>query len=453
MQPSREFNFDGLIGPTHNYAGLSYGNVASAKHQNQTSSPRQAALQGLGKMKTLADLGIGQAILPPLYRPRFEFLRQLGFSGSTKQLIDAAWKTNPALLATCYSASNMWTANAATISPSNDSFDGRLHLTVANLSSTLHRSIEHSSTQRNLNAIFSNTQHFAVHPALPSQAGLSDEGAANHTRLGPTGFHEDQAGLQIFVYGVDRLCRSAISPTKFPARQTRLASESVARLHGLKANRTFFWQQNPVAIDAGVFHNDVISIGHQNVLLCHQFSFVDQVKNLNRLKIEFEKQYDQPLFVVEFSSKEISLPDAVTSYLFNSQLVTRPDGGMTLVCPLECQQNTSAHHCTLRLLDDENPVDQVEFLDLRQSMNNGGGPACLRLRVAMTETEQARIHQGVLFTNELHTQLADWIQTHYRDELHPDDLRDSALLEEVSEAFVELSKILQLPTDALCDLR
>ena len=24
-----EVNFDGLVGPTHNYAGLSYGNVAS----------------------------------------------------------------------------------------------------------------------------------------------------------------------------------------------------------------------------------------------------------------------------------------------------------------------------------------------------------------------------------------------------------------------------------------
>ena len=87
MHAIREFNFDGLIGPTHNYAGLSYGNIASAKHRQKSSSPRQAALQGLAKMKALADQGIGQAILPPLRRPRFEFLRELGYHGSNEQLI------------------------------------------------------------------------------------------------------------------------------------------------------------------------------------------------------------------------------------------------------------------------------------------------------------------------------------------------------------------------------
>lgn len=453
MQPTREFNFDGLIGPTHNYAGLSYGNIASTKHHNQTSSPKQAALQGLAKMKTLAELGIGQAILPPLLRPRFDFLRQLGFSGSPAQLLDAAWKQNPAFLATCYSASNMWTANAATVSPSDDSADGRLHLTVANLSSTLHRSIEHPSTWRNLKAIFPDPELFAVHPALPSQAGFSDEGAANHTRLGPIGFQDSHAGLQVFVYGVDQLDRSSTSPAKFPARQTRLASESVARRHQLSAERTFFWQQNPKSIDAGVFHNDVISVGHQNVLLCHEMSFVDQAAKLNELRVAFESEFDQPLHVVEFSANELSLPDAVASYLFNSQIVSRPDGGMTLVCPIECKENSSAHHCVLRLIDEANPIDQVEFLDLRQSMNNGGGPACLRLRVAMTDSELAKIHQGVLFTGQLCNQLNQWVQTHYRDELHPDDLRDPDLADEVKNAFADLSTILKLPAEVLFDRR
>ena len=452
MQPTREFNFDGLIGPTHNFAGLSYGNIASTKHHNQSSSPKQAALQGLGKMKTLAELGIGQAILPPLFRPRFDFLRQLGFSGSPAQLLDAAWKQNPALLATCYSASNMWTANAATVSPSNDSADNRLHLTVANLSSTLHRSIEHPSTWRNLDAIFSAPEHFAVHPALPSQSGFSDEGAANHTRLGPIGFQDNHAGLQIFVYGADRLDRVSVSPTQFPARQTRLASESVARKHQLQPSRTFFWQQNPQAIDAGVFHNDVISVGHQNVLLCHEMSFVDQPKKLSQLRIAFESAFDQPLHVVEFSADEFPLRDAVASYLFNSQIVSRPDGGMTLICPIECQENSSTHKCILRLVDAPNPIDQVKFLDLRQSMNNGGGPACLRLRVAMTDSELAKIHQGVIFTDSLYEQLTQWVQAHYRDELHPDDLRDPGLVDEVKEAFTDLSTILKLPAEVLLDL-
>jgi succinylarginine dihydrolase len=444
-----EFNFDGLIGPTHNYAGLSYGNVASAKHQNQTSSPRQAALQGLAKMKRLAEIGVGQAILPPLCRPRLSFLRQLGLFGSPAQLVDAASKIDPALLATCYSASNMWTANAATVSPSDDSVDGRLHLTVANLSSTLHRSIEHPSTWGNLNAIFAAPEHFAVHPALPSQLGLNDEGAANHTRLHPQ--DSQGGGIQLFVFGVDSLNRSSASPKRFPARQTRLASESVARLHQLDSARTFFWQQNPQAIDAGVFHNDVISVGHQNVLLCHEMSFVDQVEKLQQIKLAFEQLYDQPLFIVEFSSNEISLKDAVASYLFNSQLVTRPDGGITVICPLECESIPAAKNCVQRLIEDTNPVDKVEFLDLRQSMNNGGGPACLRLRVSMTAEEQANIHQGILFTPALYDRLTQWVQTHYRNKLHPDDLRDPVLIDEVQNAFDDLSKILQLPNEVLCD--
>ena len=288
MQPIREFNFDGLIGPTHNYAGLSYGNMASAKHKRKASSPQQAALQGLAKMKAMADLGIGQAILPPLRRPRFEFLRELGFVGTNEQLLEQSHAVDPALLATCYSASNMWTANAATVSPSNDCEDGRLHLTTANLSSTLHRSIEHPSTSRLLNFIFSAEQHFAVHPALPSQAGLRDEGAANHTRLCPPNFQNSTAGLELFVYGADPLNQESAAPEKFPARQTKLASESIARLHQLDPANTFFLQQSPQAIDAGVFHNDVISVGNQNVLLCHEFSFVDQDDQLQRVRDRFQ---------------------------------------------------------------------------------------------------------------------------------------------------------------------
>ena len=102
-----EFNFDGLIGPTHNYAGLSYGNIASATHQNQPSSPRAAALQGLQKMKLLASLGVGQCVLPPLRRPRIELLRQLGFAGKLdSDVIEAAYQTDPVLVAVCYSAAN-----------------------------------------------------------------------------------------------------------------------------------------------------------------------------------------------------------------------------------------------------------------------------------------------------------------------------------------------------------
>ena len=444
-----EFNFDGLIGPTHNYAGLSFGNVASASHQNQPSSPKAAALQGLEKMKFVYDLGIGHCVLPPLRRPRFEFLRQLGFAGTDKQLLDKAYADSPVLLASCYSASNMWTANAATISPSADCEDGRLHITPANLSSTLHRSIEHPSTTRHLRAIFSDSECFAVHSPLPSQAGLADEGAANHTRLAPS---HGQSGMELFAYGVDTTNPDAPKPGKFPARQTMLASDAIARNHGVAKDRTYFLHQNPDAIDAGVFHNDVISVGNENVLLCHELAFMDQANQISKLKQQFESTYDSPLFVVQFSSEEIELSDAVSSYLFNSQLVTRPDGNMTLICPLECQENPSALACTQRIVAESNPVDQVVFLDLRQSMNNGGGPACLRLRVVLNEQQQAQIHQGVVFNDALYGRLVDWVNQHYRDRLVPDDLRDPNLVDESLGAIEELARILEMPAEVLLDV-
>lgn len=443
-----EFNFDGLVGPTHNYAGLSFGNVASESHQNKTSNPKSAALQGLEKMKFVASLGIGQCVLPPLVRPRLEFLRALGFSGTDSQMVDDAYKQSPALLASCFSASNMWSANAATVSPSADCEDGRLHMTPANLSSTLHRSIEPPSTTRNLRAIFSDPQHFVVHDSLSSQSGLSDEGAANHSRLVAA---HDRSGIELFVYGIDTLNRAALRPEKFPARQTRLASEAIARNHGLSCSKAVFLQQNPAAIDAGVFHNDVISVANENVLLCHEMAFVDQANQLAELRKQFEKEFEAQLFVIELSDKELPLADAVSSYLFNSQLVTRADGKMTLVCPLECRENPNAQGCLEKIVERSNPIQEIEFLNLRQSMNNGGGSACLRLRVVLTTEQQSSMHQGVVFDDQLYSQLVDWIESHYREQIAPDDLRDPALVSESFDAIASLAKILDLPESVLLD--
>ncbi len=446
---AKEYNFDGLIGPTHNYAGLSFGNVASTSHRNLPSSPRAAALQGLEKMKFVADLGIGQCVLPPLRRPRFEFLRELGFSGTDKQLIEKAYAYKPELVGICFSASNMWTANAATISPSTDCRDGKLHVTPANLSSTLHRSIEYPSTTRNLRAIFADQDHFSVHDALPSQPALSDEGAANHTRLCPT---HGGPGIEFFVFGADPTRHDSDSPEKFPARQTLLASQAIARNHGVTVDHCVFAQQNPAAIDAGVFHNDVISVGNQNVLLCHEMAFVDQADTTQRLKTTFQEIFDQTLFVIEFSNQEIPIEDVVASYLFNSQLLTRPDGKMTLVCPIEVKKNDAARSCTERLISESNPVDTVQFLDLRQSMNNGGGPACLRLRVVLNEEQQASVHQGIVLTDSRYKQLTSWVNSSYREQLTPNDLRDPKLIDESLSAMESLATILDLPPSVLLDL-
>lgn len=444
----REYNFDGIVGPTHNYAGLSHGNVASTKHKSQTANPRAAALEGLAKMQFVSSLGIGQAILPPLFRPRIRLLYDLGFRGSPEQMVERAFQADPAILAACYSASSMWTANAATVSPSSDCDDGKLHLTPANLSTLLHRSIEAESTLRTLRAIFSDGRFFEVHPALFPCQTLTDEGAANHTRL--CGEYSS-AGLETFVFGRSALDGNTPAPKKYPARQTLESCQAIARMHQLNPENTFIIQQNPDAIDAGVFHNDVISVGNQNVLLCHEKAFLDQANQLHKLSERFESLYQQPLHVVEILESQLSIADTVSSYLFNSQLLSKSDGTMTLLCPADCQENPAAKAATDGILAGDNPINQVEFLNLRQSMNNGGGPACLRLRVVLNEEQATAIHQGIIFTDELHQSLSHWVETHYRDSLTPEDLRDPKLIDESYTAFESLSRIIGLPLDVLAD--
>ncbi|MGI9518231.1 MAG: N-succinylarginine dihydrolase [Pirellulaceae bacterium] len=437
-----EVNFDGIVGPTHNYAGLSFGNIASTSHMNRSSSPRQAALQGLEKMRFVHSLGIPQAVLPPLRRPRLELLRDLGYSGSDTEVVDAAWKSQRSLVAACFSASNMWTANAATVSPSPDCGDNRLHLTPANLQSGLHRSIEADETTRMLRAVFPDADRFVVHEPLPANTATSDEGAANHTRL-----CVDYAdfGVEVFVFGRSAFDQTRPVPIKFPARQTLEASEAIARRHRLDARSTLMIQQLPAAIDAGVFHNDVISVGNRNYFLYHEQAFVDTQAAVSSIRAVFVQNCGDSLFTTCITNAELSMIDAVKSYLFNSQLLSRPDGGMTLLCPVEVRELASAKSCTDRILQEDNPVDSVEFLDLRQSMYNGGGPACLRLRIVLTDDALESLNPGVRFTATLYEKLKDWVNDHYRNELAPDDLCDPQLIHEVDAAFVELATILQLP--------
>ena len=152
--PTLEVNFDGIVGPTHNYAGLSPGNIASAKNAGETSRPRKAALQGLAKAKRLADMGLVQHVLPPLARPDVDSLRRVGFSGSDAEVLERAGKDAPDALAAAFCASAMWAAIAATVSPSVDSADSRLHLTPANLAFNRHRALEAQQTRDVLRAVF-----------------------------------------------------------------------------------------------------------------------------------------------------------------------------------------------------------------------------------------------------------------------------------------------------------
>jgi len=437
---SYEVNFDGLVGPTHNYGGLSYGNVASQSNSQQGSSPREAARQGLAKMKALADMGFKQGVLAPQERPDVAALRRLGFSGSDAEVIQrAAKEAMPLLVASC-SASSMWVANAATVSPSADTADGRVHFTAANLNCKYHRSIEHPTTSRVLAAMFDNDKHFAHHPALPAVAQFGDEGAANHTRFCRS---YGEAGVEFFVYGRSAFDSRYPAPQKYPARQTLEASQAVARLHGLSDDGVVYAQQNPAVIDQGVFHNDVIAVGNGEVLFYHEDAFLETDAVLGQLQAKLASKGGN-FQAIRVPRAKVAVEDAVRSYLFNSQLLSREDGSMLLVVPEECRNNERVWAYLQQLASQGGAVQEVKVFDLKQSMQNGGGPACLRLRVALKESELAAVNPGVIMTAPLYDTLLQWVDKHYRDRLGEADLADPQLLVECRTALDELTQILKL---------
>ncbi|MEO1241985.1 MAG: N-succinylarginine dihydrolase [Pseudomonadota bacterium] len=423
-----EYNFDGLIGPTHNYAGLSFGNLASAKNAGAASNPREAALQGLAKMRAAMELGLRQGFLPPQDRPHLKTLRALGFSGSDRQIIEKAAAAEPQLLANCYAASSMWTANAGTVAPSPDTSDGKVHFTAANLAANFHRSIEAETTARTLAHIFNDDDCFVHHPPLPGAMHFGDEGAANHGRLCEA--HGD-TGVHLFVYGVDG--------EKFPARQKQRASEAVARNHLLDPSKTVFVQQSAAALDAGAFHNDVVGVANGTVLFLHAQSFADP--NAAYAAIREAAPFVE---IVEAQADKVSLNDCIKSYLFNSQLLTLPGGEMALLLPTEAEENPHVKAFVDETVSKNNPINRVIYKNVRESMRNGGGPACLRLRVVLSETEAKAASQHFLLDDGKVTKLEEWVKAHYRDRITPDDLRDPALMEESFAAMQALTDLLRM---------
>jgi succinylarginine dihydrolase len=441
MTRLREFNLDGLPGPTHNYAGLSHGNLASTTHGGHASSPQTAALQGIAKMEALASRGLGQLVMPPQHRPDLDALRRLGYAGSNESLLR---DTPLPELARHASASAMWTANAATVFPSTDTLDGRTHLVVANLHDRFHRTLEAPQTTRTLRAVFADPERFAVHAPAPSHPDYADEGAANHTRLVGT---DGQDAMHLFAYGRE----GGVSHTRLPARQSLYGSTAVARIGQLDPSRAVFARNTARAIDAGVFHNDVIAVGNDQVLLAHECAFVDQDALIAELGARIEG-----LCAVVVPERDLPLADAVSTYLFNSQLVTLGDGRMLLVAPADVARSETASEVVARIVADAaNPIGEVLYLDLRESMRNGGGPACLRLRVALRDDDAACLRGNVrLEVSEspvasrpghvTSAALRSWVGRYYRDRLVPDDLRDPQLGVESREALDALSTLLGL---------
>lgn len=419
----QEIQFDGLVGPTHHYAGLALGNLASGRNRAEVSNPRAAALEGLTKMQRLLDWGVPQALLPPLPRPDLASLRRLGFGGTLQQMLDQVWHEAPDYLAACCSASAMWAANAATVAPSSDTADGRLHLIPANLLTNFHRSLEAPQTHRLLRQIFADTNHFAVHEPLPAHAGLADEGAANHMRLGTPG----APGLHVFVHGC---ADHRNSPTRrYPARQTLAACQAVARLARLPAAQVIHVQQNPAAIDAGAFHNDVVAASHHHHLFCHQHAFVDQPAVLEKIRHRHQQLTGQPLQLLQVDETQIPLDAAITSYLFNSQIVTTAEGKTAMLLPVEAEENPQVKNFVQDNVLGSGFVQQAHYINVRQSMRNGGGPACLRLRVLMNEEQRHALPEKILLTPKRIQKLRELVAQEYPEKMTLEQLHHSSTAE------------------------
>ena len=412
--PLVEINFDGIIGPSHNYAGLSLGNIASATHKGLVSHPRAAALQGVEKMRHNVRLGLTQGLFLPHPRPDRAWLSELGTS---PEAVPASLR--PA----AFSASAMWAANAATVSPAPDTADGRCHLTVANLRTMAHRSHEWPATLAQLRVAFANERAFAVHPPVPATFG--DEGAANHMRLCAA---HGRPGVEVFVYGH--------RGGAFPVRQHEEASRAVARLHKLDPERTLFACQSEQAIAAGAFHNDVVAVANENVLFAHELAFEDRpgfYAGLKRLLPEAE--------IVEVPASAVTLEDAIRSYLFNAQLVTLPAGGLALILPEEARETPSVWAWLQEMLAGNGPIRALHVVDVRQSMANGGGPACLRLRIV---TDPATVDRRFLADEAKLDRVASVIEQRWPEAIAPDDLLQPALWDRLETARSALLEALDL---------
>ena len=409
-----EINFDGIVGPSHNYGGLSFGNLASTRNAGKVSQPRLAALQGIDKMRASLALGLAQGLFVPHPRPNHPWLAELATT-----FLEA----EPPLASAALSSSAMWAANAATVSPAPDTGDGKCHMTVANLRSMPHRSHEWPNTLNQLRLAFGNRDHFAIHQPVPPAFG--DEGAANHMRLAAA---HGEPGVELFVYGV--------SGGQFPARQHIQASKAIARGHGVDPKRTIFIEQSEEAIAAGAFHNDVVAVANERVLFAHEkaFAYRDEViGRLERLVPGFE--------LVEVPDSEVPLADAVSSYLFNAQLVRPPRGETILIVPTESRDTPSVWSWLQRHLASNGPIRRVEVVDVRQSMANGGGPACLRLRVV---ADPATVDPRFLADESKLDRIASVVERHWPAEIHADHVQEPALVADVERARAALLEALDL---------
>lgn len=428
-----------LLAPNYTFLGLSYGNTASMQSSQLASRPKKGALQAIALMRSLLKFGSFVCCVPPQVRPSVKELENFGYTLKSQEDLDNLWLSNPMLASAIFSNSSVWMANSGLFLPAADSRDRLTHLVPANLSYTLHRYFEARYHTKVFQKIFENTRGIQVHEPLCRHNYYSDEGAANHMRLAPPA-HGD--ALHLFVWGRDPEKEQML--THFPARQSLWASQQIEQIANLNRDDCFYPKQRQAVIDEGVFHNDVIAMSHYNFLCVHEEAYEDQFVLLDEIKTAFRTKFDNELIVITISKEQMSVKEAVETYFFNSHFVSTEEG-VVMLAPKECEKQSRVQNILSEWIADPRiPVKRLEYHDLSQSMRNGGGPACLRLRMQLTPDQEQSLYPSFIMSPKTLDHLETLIENYYPDSVKISDLRSYVFYKRSYEIYHRLYDYFQL---------
>ena len=407
---------DTIIGPTYHYGGLALGNTHSLDHKHVVANPKKAALQGLSKMKLLRDHGISQYVLPAYVRDykglvQGYYNNQGDFEDNLKRLYDE----NLDIFSSFFSASSAWLANAWTMTPSIDSSDGRYHVSPASLNACFHRQLDVKQTIAILtNRLCSKTYITCHHPSP-----FFDEGAANMIRLSAGG-----KGLYLFVSG-------SSDTKRFKSRHDKRSWQRLVSQHQLDPDYVIYLTQHPDAIDAGVFHNDVISFGVDDLLVVHENAFVDQPNYCDTILERYFSCFGTDLTLIQIPDSILPLKDAVNSYFFNSQLVRKDDNRYLLLVPSRCKGLPVMDYFVSIVAKKWESQLEIMVCDVEESIKNGGGPACLRNSMDVYDDPKLIFDDRYLFTLEKYDDFVRLVNQYYPSSLELNDFLSVSFLNDL----------------------
>jgi succinylarginine dihydrolase len=186
----------------------------------------------------------------------------------------------------------------------------------------------------------------------------------------------------------------------------------------------------------------VVAVSNGATLIFHEDACDDADAVIEALRRKLAARGAE-LLAAAARREALSLSEAVASYVFNSQLVTLPDGAAALIAPAEAEASPRARAFVAEAMA-AGAFREVHYVDVRESMRNGGGPACLRLRVVLTGAERAALAGATLMDEARLDAVEALVRAHYRDRLDPADLVDPQLLEESRTFLDRLSALLGL---------